>query len=520
MSQEQVQLAEIRLVRLRQELEQKYGHYDQLRRTATGILQAIDLSLVRSSVIQSVTEELMVTSPKYWLAPALVALTGWVNDQQALAERALEEAIRRNPKKTSLFFALVSRRYGRQEACRQWFDQYYREVNPMKIDRDMVMVLDGITNGVFPLSIRTDFMEQCQKWIDKLSSDVELKANEHDQWRDALFQRVEYPVVEEKYPYLSENSSTWDKVGYSAQIVQYHESIGNYINDVLKQDVTPAAHVEEAVDDLLEKLVFQYEDGELGLRQEERMVQILIETQGDQKLAEKQMAGEKELFSEHQNFLELLRNMAMYPETLKVSPLSQRFALAVSKELVIETHHDLTLSIRKQVPVEVEVICPRKIQELDVMQDWSFLTRDGDNVAECEQSLDSAVKKANKQLIKEMWKVRFSKDYLKQKKAKAIIGALLFTSLVLYTPLFGSLALVASGFLYKWIREKDFHDQAKTIDQYVKTELQATLADVVDYRQTFQQQDEKSQQLPDLLKPLHVEEMIKRNYDKTRVVVH
>jgi hypothetical protein len=519
MAQDELQLAEIKLVRVRQELEQKYGHYDQVRRTATGILQAIDLSLVRSSVVKSVTEEMMITTPKYWLAPALVALTGWLNDQRELAERALEEAMRRNPKKTSLFFALVSRRYNRQVACRQWFDQYFREVNPMEVDRDMIMVIDGITNGVFPLSITSDFLDQSRKWKEDLASDVELKTEEREKWRDALFQRVEYPIMDEKYPYLVENTLSWGEIGYSAQIVQYHEYIGDYIKDVLERSVHPSPQVEEAVDNLLDRLVFQYEDEELHLRQEERTMQILIEVDGDKEQADKKMEGEKELFSSSQNYLELLRNMAMYPETLQVSPLTQRFALAVLKDVVIETHSDLATSIRKQVPVDIQLITPRKIHEIDLMKDWTYETRDGSDMDECKKSMKDALKKSNKERIKEMWKVRFSAEYIKLKKIKVILAAVLGAGVIYASPLIGVIAVLASAIGYKWLKEKPFYDQLKEIDQYVQTEISATMADVVDYRHAFEQADEKAMQLPEYLSPLYVNEMVQRNYDKTRVIV-
>jgi hypothetical protein len=519
MERDELQLAEIKLVRVRQELEQKYGHYDQVRRTATGILQAIDLSLVRSSIVKSVTEEMMITTPKYWLAPALVALTGWLNDQQDLAERALEEAMRRNSKKTSLFFALVSRRYNRQVACRQWFEHYFQEINPMEVDRDMVMVIDGITNGVFPLSITTAFTDQSTIWKNELTSNVELKTAEREEWRDALFQRIEYPLMDEKYPYLVKNSLTWDKISYSAQIVQYHEEIGNYLGSVLKQDIEPSPQVEVAIDNLLEKLVFQYEDNELSLRQEERKMQILIEEEGDMEKADKRMEGEKELFSSTQNYLELLRNMAMYPETLQVSPLTQRFALAVLKNVVIETHSDLATSIRKQVPMEIHITTPNKIREIDLMKDWVFETRDGSNMEECKKSMKEALKKSNKERIKEMWKVRFSKEYLNHNKIKAILIAALSAGVFFYSPLMGGIGVLAGAIFYKWLREKPFYDQLKEIDPYIQTEVEATMADIVDYRHNFDNADEKADQLPTLLRPLYVKEMLQRNYDKARVIV-
>ena len=61
-----LQTAEVRLVKIRQELETKYGHYAVIRRTTTGILQANDLGIVRKETITNATEELMVSTPRYW----------------------------------------------------------------------------------------------------------------------------------------------------------------------------------------------------------------------------------------------------------------------------------------------------------------------------------------------------------------------------------------------------------------------------------------------------------------------
>ena len=44
--------AETRLVKIRQEIEKKYGHYDIVRRTTTGILQADDLGIVKKETTQ------------------------------------------------------------------------------------------------------------------------------------------------------------------------------------------------------------------------------------------------------------------------------------------------------------------------------------------------------------------------------------------------------------------------------------------------------------------------------------
>ena len=69
MRQNRVAQARTELIKIRQELEKQFGHYDSVRRTTQGILQSNDIGLVRKNTIETATEELMIQSPGYWLAP-------------------------------------------------------------------------------------------------------------------------------------------------------------------------------------------------------------------------------------------------------------------------------------------------------------------------------------------------------------------------------------------------------------------------------------------------------------------
>src|SRR5690606_24395303 len=138
-----VQLAETRLVKLRQELEQRFGHYDEVRRAATGIIQAVGIGVVQHDTVRAVSEEQMILTPRYWLAPAVVALAAWARDERALTQRAVDEAVRRSALKACLFFALVCRRAGRFAAARAWLEQYFGLVDPRQIRREMAVLIEA-----------------------------------------------------------------------------------------------------------------------------------------------------------------------------------------------------------------------------------------------------------------------------------------------------------------------------------------------------------------------------------------
>src|SRR5207302_8254436 len=138
--------------------------YDEVRRITVGILQATDAGLVRQNTIQNVTEELMLAAPGDWLAPALVSLSSWIKDDRPLAEKAMKTAINRDDYKTSLFFSLVCRRACRSEAAAKWLTRYFHTQNPMSLDREVVVMLDALANGVFGGSALKECSTKSEEW--------------------------------------------------------------------------------------------------------------------------------------------------------------------------------------------------------------------------------------------------------------------------------------------------------------------------------------------------------------------
>ena len=160
--------AETRLVKIRQEIEKKYGHYDVVRRTTTGILQADDLGIVKKETISTATEELMISTPGYWLAPCLVALAAWINDQPELAEKAVKEGIKRNDEKISLFFALICRRANRKNACLKWAQRYLANQDEENLDRNSIIILDAFASGLLGADTEGVISRQMNEWLSRL----------------------------------------------------------------------------------------------------------------------------------------------------------------------------------------------------------------------------------------------------------------------------------------------------------------------------------------------------------------
>ena len=114
---EEKQIAHENIMRIDQIIKEQFGNYDAIRKTIIGVVRDFDINLVRNSTIEELSEELWITSSRYWLSYALLAVTAWVNNYPDVAKNALSESGRKDAIKTSLFFCLLNLRFQRVETA-------------------------------------------------------------------------------------------------------------------------------------------------------------------------------------------------------------------------------------------------------------------------------------------------------------------------------------------------------------------------------------------------------------------
>lgn len=503
----ELSLAETRQVKIRQEIENTFGQNAVVRRQATGILQASDIQLVRQETIRGATEELMLSTPRYWLAPALVALAAWLGDNRDLAQRALAEAVRRDDEKTSLFFALISRRAGRSEANRTWLDRYFGLQNPHQLDRQTVVMVDAMANGVF----NADTTQLCSKritaWIEELSQQAGFAEAQRSQWSDALRSKTPHADHADDYPHLSRFSPTWGALGTSLNEASMQSAVLQHFEQVFQGEIKPASSVLVAVDDLLTKLVTRFDDEELPLRRQEELCRLIIEESGDKRAAQSRYDLQSKTLDTQVDFTQLLTNAAMHPETSHVTRATQRFAIAHSRDWILDAHSDVTAKARQRVPQRIEL----------QLEDWSGQTSAGENEAELLASLASHLDQREAEAL------AGAKLGLKHWGAVAI-GAVLVLMSVSYGMVSLVLGLAALGWAYlghrtvQKLRIKIREDFARLKTQSAQA-LRACMAETVELRRDLAQRDGVSANVTALLESISPAQHLLSGHDNVRRVM-
>jgi len=504
--------AKMNLSAIRDKLKDNFGHYDVVRRTATGILQANDLAIVKSSMLSHITEKQMIETPNYWLTPCLVALAAWINDDQALAERALAEGIRRNDEKTSLFFGLICRRIGRENSSLKWFARYLEAQDEEKLDRKAVIVLDAFASGLLGNDTENFVYQQIQEWMSNLEAKPGFTERQLDNWKNAINSK-RVPLKSGLYPYLEKYSHTWGNLQDVLEGANLNNDLYEYFKKVFEQkEETKKLKVE--LDKILDSLVTEFDEEELPLKREEQFEELVVKYNGSESKAHAQMALEKSVYDDYRDFMQLLTDASMNPEESKSSVATQKFATALSRNNIVTAFNDIVAQNRMNVPYDIEI-------NVDTFNDK---TQDGEDEEEVLNRFENLVEQEKQTDLSKLKLNMFEQFCLYGGAAVILYGIIksfMDKSFAFITIILG-IGLIIYHFTAKQKVQKLIQ---KTIEKYAqklesgKQIIRATIAEIVDFRIEFTEKDAESKKVLDFFEQIKPEEYIRRLTNSERKII-
>lgn len=328
-----VQRAETKAGTLKADLEREFGHYQVVRRSSIGLLQAFDVGNVSESTAGQISEELMIQTPRYWLAPALVALAAWSRDDKDVCERSITEAYNRSQAKTALFFSLVLRREKREAESVRWLHHYLAACDPRALTREFAVILEAASQGQFGPQGTRLALTQLAQWTAELRGSQELVADQVEKWVEEL--TVSQKVLDpSEAPMLRRLASASDfaRVKAQAEATTALKACAEKYEAIKDSEFTSSGVISTLLDDLLIQLVTEYDEEELPLNREVAYQDAIIETGGDLDRARTKADQMISVLDEHTDAVTLQTNAAIAPDSLGVSIRTQQVAIGVGKE--------------------------------------------------------------------------------------------------------------------------------------------------------------------------------------------
>ncbi|MGW7048949.1 hypothetical protein ACWGDT_41125 [Streptomyces avermitilis] len=342
-----VQRAEIRIAQFSEQIDREFGRYRETRRMAAAMAHG------RLSPEAALDEDVMTGAPRYWLAAATVALSAWAADDRALRDRATEEAVSRSADRSSLYFALVLRRRGRQAAALRWLASYLRCLDLSALGHDFPVVLDAVYRGAFGVGGIELLHGAFGQWRETLRGDKEAQSRLIHAWQQEC-ESVRALSLSTEFPNLSAVSPQWPALdGVLSSARAKRVVIDTY---AVPRGSVPASsgRLDAVLDEVLERLVSEYTAEELPLLRALDVNRSVVEHDGDLNAAARLPVADH-AGAPPQRLETILAAVALNPAALDVSSGVQQLALTTCLEWFEEARDRFEREYRTAVPAEVQV---------------------------------------------------------------------------------------------------------------------------------------------------------------------
>ena len=333
MKSEQTQLAHENIMRIEQIIKEQFSNHEAIRKTVMGIVRDFDINLVRNSTIQELSEELWITSSRYWLSYAMIAITAWVNNYPDVAKNALAESGRRDDIKTTLFFCLMNLRFDRMDAAKKWFCEYLKVLDPHMLQQETAVLLQSFLNGIFgkDKELEHHVTSLIDEWISELNADAaacEELVGAYKTFFDNLNPNAAFP-----YSALTQFCTNCDALKASYKDVSKYDQMLAVLQELdVEMERQDDSNYKARVDAVLINLISNYDAEELSLRNQQAYYRYIVDNQGDMDAAEAQFEEEQKLQNERFNIGKQFIRWAVYDDNSETDVHVRKFGMRNTRQ--------------------------------------------------------------------------------------------------------------------------------------------------------------------------------------------
>ena len=350
---EEKQIAHENILRIDQIIKEQFSNHITIRRTVLGVVRDFDINLVRNSTIQELSEELWITSSRYWLSYALIAITAWVNNYPDVAKNALAESGRKDAIKTTLFFCLMNLRFNRMDAAKMWFREYFKTLDPAMLQQETAILLQSFLNGIFgkDKELEQNIIDLIDEWVGIISEN-EVITNELINAYENYIGNMHVPVQFNYQAIMQFCANNTELQRSYADVTKYVRLI-DFVRS-LDVDAEPQddENYKSRIDAILVSLISNYDAEELDLKNQQEYYRFIVESDGVVEKAQAQYDAMQELQNESFNIGKQMMKWAIYDDSTQTDVQVRKFGFQNTKNWFKGAIHNWDAKLHAAFPSE------------------------------------------------------------------------------------------------------------------------------------------------------------------------
>jgi hypothetical protein len=347
-----VQNAYDRLAVHKHEWEQQFGRYKEVRELAAGITPVVRSGFISRAVILDVTERLTIKTPRYWLAPATLAVAAWLDDDKERYYDSINTALALDRSKTALFMTLLLRHQARTEDMREWIGSYLAGLEPANLPTDFAVVIEAVAGGTLGADSAPQLARRMRRWYENAAESRDVKAEEIGQWERNLLSLTAAGDYAQQFPTLAKSSPSWELLQKRHEVNTAIEAADQHFRRRFADGAEVPADLDEKISLLLKHLAEDPDVAEDLLLRKIRQEEAVIETQ-DKAAAERQVAADEAGRTRALNILSLV-TLAAFPAGRTEPPTMTELLTIVMSQRFISTAAE-SIHAKPKRPETVEI---------------------------------------------------------------------------------------------------------------------------------------------------------------------
>lgn len=442
------------------ELNNKYGNYSTIRTSVKGLLDSVNMNIVSRGTLKTESEKVLMVAPHYYLSYALLAISCWFNNDKVGANKALNEALKLNDKKTSLLLSLVHTKLGRVATSYKWMKRYLSSQDSHNLDYDFMILLDAYSENVFDFSINELIQSEIKRYINETGYDDVIVDGEVERFR--TFFSTRKSENKKDYYYLSRFSNNHSNIVEAVENSDAYYDAYFAFDDLLSSN---KYNTNKSIDSIISNLLESYDKEELSLRQNILKDDLIIKYKGDSSIVDREYNSSKIAYEYTNNIYTIFTNILLNRSSASVS--SKRIAVSYLKD-IIKKGLDKALPTSNMGDTVISI------------NDYSGTTTDGSNENELIKDMLAVIKKPYDAKAKAL-------SFINIKSILSIAGIIMGIVLAFTSQYFIGLAitLISIGvliyFIFSNLNEKDrLMKEYEEVSIKYKDTLENTLAELVD----------------------------------------
>jgi hypothetical protein len=328
-----VQNAFARLAEYKREWKQQFGRYEEVRELAAGIIPIVGSGFISRAVILDVTERLTIRTPRYWLAPAILAVAAWLDDDRDRYFDSINSALSLDRGKTALFMTLLLRHQARTEVMSEWIGTYLAGLDPTNLPTDFAVVIEAVAGGTLGRDSAPQLEQRMRRWFEYAGRSRDVEAEEIGQWERNLLSLAAAGNYAEEFPTLARSSPAWEFLRKRYEVNTAIEAADRHFRGRFDDGAEVPADVDEKISLLLKHLAEDPDTAEEKILRKIREAEAVIETE-DKAAAERRVAADEAGRTRALNIMSLV-TLAAFPASRREPPtMTELLAIGLSRRFI------------------------------------------------------------------------------------------------------------------------------------------------------------------------------------------